>query len=187
MIRIPVPPLIADLGGPHPVARCCCHVFTPACPVDCLAAVMSTATFHALARAGGAPFDPPATAGHVLALRQAGRLGMVAGIGRRRLGEIVAPTRQYRQTCALRAVLCHADWVTITELGGQPRSSRQIRYLRPATLVSPNTPRSAGLRSRWRHVPARGHRRWPRVPSAPVRPSPGQRRGRSRPRAVTAR
>jgi hypothetical protein len=88
MTRIPVPPQAADLDGAHPMARCCCHVFTPACPVDCLAAVLSTATFHALARAGGAPFDPPATVGQVLALRQANRLGMVAGLGRRRLGEI---------------------------------------------------------------------------------------------------
>lgn len=88
MIRIPVPPLTADLDGAHPVAHRRCHVFTSACPVDCLAAVLSTATFHALARAGGAPFDPPATVGQVLELRQASRLGKVAGLGHRRLGEI---------------------------------------------------------------------------------------------------
>jgi hypothetical protein len=90
MIRIPAPPLAGDLDGAHPVARCCCHVFTPACPVDCLAAVLSTATFHALARGGGAPFDPPATVEQVLELRQASRLGQVAGLGHRRLGEIDA-------------------------------------------------------------------------------------------------
>jgi serine/threonine-protein kinase RsbW len=76
--------------GAHPAAHCCCHVFTPACPVDCLAVVLSTATFHVLARADGAPFDPPATVGQVLELRRAGELGKAAGLGRRRLGEIDA-------------------------------------------------------------------------------------------------
>jgi hypothetical protein len=88
MFRVPSRLWLRSLDGAHPLARCCCHVFTPACPVDCLAAVLSTATFHALARAWSAPFDPPATVGQVLALRQAGLLGQVGGIGRRRLGEI---------------------------------------------------------------------------------------------------
>ena len=74
--------------GAHPAAHCCCHVFTPACPVDCLAAVLSTATFNALARADGAPFDRPATVGRVLELRRAGQLSKAAGLGRRRLSEI---------------------------------------------------------------------------------------------------
>jgi anti-sigma regulatory factor (Ser/Thr protein kinase) len=74
----------------HPAARCCCHVFTPACPVDCLAVVLSTATFHALVRAERAPFAPPSTVGQVLELRRAGQLGQAAGLGRRRLGEIDA-------------------------------------------------------------------------------------------------
>lgn len=74
--------------GAHPPARCCRHVFTPACPIDCLAVVLSTATFHALARAHSAPFDPPTTVGQVLELRRASRLRLVGGLGRRRLGEI---------------------------------------------------------------------------------------------------
>jgi len=65
-------------------------VFTPACPVDCLAAVLSTVTFHTLARAERAPFDPPATVGRVLELLRAGRLGLAFGLGPRRLGEIRA-------------------------------------------------------------------------------------------------
>jgi hypothetical protein len=74
----------------HLPAECCCHVFTPACPVDCLSAVLSTAAFHALARAECAPFDPPTTVGQVLDLWRAGRLGQAAGLGPRRLGEIEA-------------------------------------------------------------------------------------------------
>lgn len=74
--------------GAHPPAYCCRHAFTPACPIDCLAVVLSTATFHALARAHGAPFDPPSTVEQVLELRRAGRLGLVGGLGRRRLSEI---------------------------------------------------------------------------------------------------
>jgi hypothetical protein len=76
--------------GEHLPASCCCHVFTPACPVDCLAAVLSTVTFHTLARAERAPFDSPATVGQVLELLRAGRLGLAFGLGPRRLGEIQA-------------------------------------------------------------------------------------------------
>jgi hypothetical protein len=65
-------------------------VFTAACPVDCLATVLSTVTFHTLARAERAPFDPPATVGQVLALLRADRLGLAFGLGPRRLGEIRA-------------------------------------------------------------------------------------------------
>jgi hypothetical protein len=74
----------------HLPAHCCCHVFTPACPVDCLGVILGTATFHALARAERAPFARPATVGQVLDLWRAGRLGLAAGIGPRRLGEIEA-------------------------------------------------------------------------------------------------
>jgi hypothetical protein len=74
----------------HLPADCCRHVFTRACPIDCLRVVLGTATFHALARAEGAPFRPPATAGQVLELLHAGRLGLAAGLGPRRLGEIQA-------------------------------------------------------------------------------------------------
>jgi hypothetical protein len=74
----------------HLPADCCCHVFSRACPVDCLRVVLGTATFHALARAECASFTRPATVGHVLDLWQGGRLGLAAGIGPRRLGEIEA-------------------------------------------------------------------------------------------------
>jgi hypothetical protein len=76
--------------GEHLPTCCCRHVFTPACPVDCLAAVLSTVTFHTLARAERAPFDPPATVGQVLELLRADRLGLAFGLGPRRLGEIRA-------------------------------------------------------------------------------------------------
>jgi hypothetical protein len=74
----------------HLPAHCCCHVFTIACPIDCLEVVLSTATFHTLVRAEYAPFDPPATVGQVLKMLRAGRLGQVCGLGPRRLGEIRA-------------------------------------------------------------------------------------------------
>jgi len=76
--------------GTHLPARCCRHVFSAACPVDCLEVVLSTATFHTLARAERAPFDPPTTVGPVLELLRAGRLGLAFGLGPRRLGEIRA-------------------------------------------------------------------------------------------------
>lgn len=72
----------------HLPAHCCCHVFTPACPIDCLRVVLGTAAFHALARADRAPFARPTTVGQVLNLWRAGRLGLAAGLGPRRLGEI---------------------------------------------------------------------------------------------------
>jgi len=74
----------------HLPAQCCGHVFTRACPIDCLRVVLGTATFHALARAERAPFPRPATVGQVLDLWRAGQLGLAAGLGPRRLGEIEA-------------------------------------------------------------------------------------------------
>lgn len=67
---------------------CCSHVLNETCSVDCLRAVLCTATFHVLARAERAPFNPPTTVGQVVELWRAGRLGLIAGLGRRRLGEI---------------------------------------------------------------------------------------------------
>lgn len=69
-------------------AGCCSHVLTGACLVDCLMTVLCKATFHPLARAEGAPFEPPATVGQVVDLWRAGRLRLIAGLGKRRLGEI---------------------------------------------------------------------------------------------------
>jgi hypothetical protein len=74
----------------HLPAQCCCHVFTRACPIDCLRVVLGTAAFHTLARAERAPFARPATVGQVLDLLCAGRLSLAAGLGPRRLGEIEA-------------------------------------------------------------------------------------------------
>jgi hypothetical protein len=79
-----------NLAEDHLPAHCCRHVFTAGCPIDCLQAVLGTATFHALARAERAPFDPPATVGQVLELLRAGRLGLAGDLGPRRLGEIQA-------------------------------------------------------------------------------------------------
>lgn len=72
----------------HAAVGCCSHVLTGACPVDCLKAVLSTATFHALARAEGAPYEPPATVSQVVDLWRDGRLSLIAGLGRRRLGSL---------------------------------------------------------------------------------------------------
>jgi len=74
----------------HVPAHCCRHVFTPACPIDCLQAVLSMATFNTLARAERAPFGPPATVGQVIELVRQKRLGQAAGLGPRRMGEIQA-------------------------------------------------------------------------------------------------
>ncbi len=84
------PPLWDKPMSDHLPAHCCCHVFSSASPIDCLQVVLGTATFHTLARAERAPFDPPATVGQVLELLRAGRLGQAAGLGPRRLGEIQA-------------------------------------------------------------------------------------------------
>ena len=74
----------------HIPARCCRHVFTPACPIDCLQAVLTMATFNTLARAETPLFDLPATVGQVIALLRQKRLSQAAGLGPRRLGEIQA-------------------------------------------------------------------------------------------------
>ncbi len=74
----------------HLPVDCCCHVFTRACPIDCLRGILGTAAFHALARAERAPFARPSTVGQVLDHWRAGRLGLAAGLGPRRLGEIEA-------------------------------------------------------------------------------------------------
>ena len=74
----------------HAPAHCCHHVFSPACPIDCLQTVLSKATFNTLARAEGALSDPSATVGQVIALLRQNRLSQAAGLEPRRLGEIQA-------------------------------------------------------------------------------------------------
>jgi len=77
-----------DLGSPPHGCRCGAHQITPACPVDCLRAVMPAAAFNPLARASGAPFSPPATAGDVAGLYQRHQLSQIRGLGIRRHREI---------------------------------------------------------------------------------------------------
>jgi len=82
-----------DPGSPHG-CRCGAHQITPACPVDCLRAVMPAAAFNPLARASGAPFEPPATAGDVAGLHQQDQLSQIRGLGPRRHREITHGLRQ---------------------------------------------------------------------------------------------
>jgi len=77
-----------DLGSPPHGCRCGAHQITRACPVDCLRAVLPAAVFNLLARAWGAPFSPPATAGDVADLHQRHQLRQIRGLGTRRHGEI---------------------------------------------------------------------------------------------------
>ncbi len=77
-----------DPWTPPHGCRCGAHQITPACPVDCLRAVMPAAAFNSLARASGAPFSPPATAGDIAALHQQDQLSQIRGLGTRRHREI---------------------------------------------------------------------------------------------------
>jgi hypothetical protein len=65
------------------------HRITAACPVDCLTELLSLMAFKPLARAYGAPFDPPKTVADVAALHRARRLREITGLGPRRIAEIV--------------------------------------------------------------------------------------------------
>jgi hypothetical protein len=56
--------------------------------VDCLRALLSAAAFNLLARAWGASFGPPATAGDVVGLYRQDQLRQIRGLGPRRHGEI---------------------------------------------------------------------------------------------------
>jgi hypothetical protein len=49
---------------------------------------LSLGAFNPLARTYMAPFDPPSTVGDVVELYQRKKLGDIAGLGPRRLGEI---------------------------------------------------------------------------------------------------
>jgi serine/threonine-protein kinase RsbW len=63
---------------------------SPDCPIDCLMTVLSLMSFHPLARAYDAPFDPPRTVGDVIGLYTGGQLPKIRGLGRRRISEIEA-------------------------------------------------------------------------------------------------
>jgi hypothetical protein len=63
---------------------------SPGCPVDCLQTVLSLMALNPLARAVGAPFEPPRTVGDVLELYARRQLGQISGLGHRRISEIEA-------------------------------------------------------------------------------------------------
>jgi hypothetical protein len=76
-----------------------CHIVTeprhagpilPGCPIDCLRLDIPTAAFNALARAYGASFPPPVTAGDVAGLYRQGRLSEICSLGPRRIAQIEA-------------------------------------------------------------------------------------------------
>ena len=60
------------------------------CPVECLLAVLSVASFNPLARAYDAPFDPPRTVGDVVDLYARRRLRQIRGLGPCKISEIEA-------------------------------------------------------------------------------------------------
>jgi excisionase family DNA binding protein len=82
----------AGLAQPDPAAvhACTCgaHTITRACPVSCLAAVLSAAAFNLLARACDTRHGPAATTGHAADLYLTNQLAGIDGIGPRRAGEI---------------------------------------------------------------------------------------------------
>lgn len=58
--------------------------------MECLLWVLSKNSFYRLARAYGAPFDPPRTVGDVMDLYAARQLREIGGLGPRRISEIEA-------------------------------------------------------------------------------------------------
>lgn len=62
----------------------------PGCPVDCLQFVLSRRSFNQLARANGAPFDPPQTVRDVIGLCQQRQLSQIRGLGPRGRSELEA-------------------------------------------------------------------------------------------------
>lgn len=60
------------------------------CPIECLLAVLSLASFNPLARAYDAPFDPPQTVGDVMDLYAHRMLGQIRGLGPRKISELEA-------------------------------------------------------------------------------------------------
>jgi len=60
------------------------------CPVECLLAVLSVASFNPLARAYDAPFDPPRTVCDVVDLYDRRMLRQIRGLGPRKISEIEA-------------------------------------------------------------------------------------------------
>jgi len=77
-------------GAAAHACSCAAHTITRTCPVDCLRAILSGHAFHPLARAYGAPFDPPRTVGDVVDLYLQRRLSGISGLGPGRIGKIEA-------------------------------------------------------------------------------------------------
>lgn len=67
---------------------CGAHTITRACPVGCLAAILSARAFNPLARACDRPSGPGATVGHVVDLHLQRRLCDIDGLGPHLTGEI---------------------------------------------------------------------------------------------------
>jgi hypothetical protein len=121
--------------SPHRAAghgcSCGAHQITRACPVDCLRLVLSVAALHLVARAWGAPFGPPASAGEVADLYRQGRLRQIPGVGPGRHGEIGRGLRLAGLISAPghgREESAHGQVCVTTAEGGSPRmaQARQV-------------------------------------------------------------
>jgi len=75
-------------GAAAHACTCGAHAITRACPVGCLAAVLSAKAFNPLARACDKRSGPDATVGHVVDLYLQHQLSGIDGLGPRRIGEI---------------------------------------------------------------------------------------------------
>ncbi|MGJ6969406.1 hypothetical protein ACSDR0_46720 [Streptosporangium sp. G11] len=64
------------------------HAITPACPIECLKAVLSARAYNPLTQACGASFDRPDTVADVITLLRTRQLDQIWGLGSRRIGEI---------------------------------------------------------------------------------------------------
>jgi len=80
-------PAQAGRAAAH-ACTCGAHTITRACPLGCLAAILSAAAFNPLARACDTRHGPAATAGHAAGLYLQNQLAGIHGIGPRRTGEI---------------------------------------------------------------------------------------------------
>jgi hypothetical protein len=121
-----------------------CDAITAECPVQCLGSVMSGRVLNRLARADGrgvavAPGGPPASVGDVVRRYREGRLGEIAGLGARGIGEIEAglvfaglllgastPERQQRARATA------PGRAAVTAAAGQPAAAGNRRR-RPGT------------------------------------------------------
>jgi excisionase family DNA binding protein len=80
-------PAQAERAAAH-ACTCGAHTITRACPLSCLAAILSSRAFNPLARACDTRHGPAATAGHAADLYLHNQLPGIDGIGPRRTSEI---------------------------------------------------------------------------------------------------